>query len=90
MNVNTVMYLNTELLFSVISHWMLLVAMVGSIGLVIALMIYKNQTPTNYILLGLFVSIMIIIDHHSQIVLSYAMWWSKKLKTLSYKVKLMF
>lgn len=65
MNVNTVMYLNTELLFSVISHWMLLVAMVGSIGLVIALMIYKNQTPTNYILLGLFVSIMIIIDHHS-------------------------
>lgn len=41
---------------SIISHWMLLVAMVGSIGLVIALMIYKNQTPTNYILLGLFVS----------------------------------
>lgn len=36
------------------NHWMLLVAMVGSIGLVIALMIYKNQTPTNYILLGLF------------------------------------
>lgn len=50
------MYLKDLLLFSVISHWMLLVAMVGSIGLVIALMIYKNQTPTNYILLGLFVS----------------------------------
>ena len=41
---------------SVFSHWMLLVAMVGSIGLVIALMVYKTQTPTNYILLALFVS----------------------------------
>ncbi|XP_061187844.1 protein lifeguard 4-like [Saccostrea echinata] len=36
------------------SPWMLLVAMIGSIGLVIALMVYKNQTPTNYVLLGLF------------------------------------
>lgn len=36
------------------SQWMLLVALIGSLGLIFALMVYRHQTPTNYILLGLF------------------------------------
>ena len=38
------------------SQWMLLVAIIGSLGLLIALMVYRQETPTNYILLALFVS----------------------------------
>ena len=36
---------------------MLLVAFIGTMGLIIGLMVYRHETPTNYILLGLFVSI---------------------------------
>lgn len=36
------------------SQWMLLVAIIGSLGLLIALMVYRQETPTNYILLALF------------------------------------
>ncbi|VDI16686.1 uncharacterized protein MGAL_10B046076, partial [Mytilus galloprovincialis] len=36
------------------NNWMLLVALIGSLGLIFALMVYRHQTPTNYILLTVF------------------------------------
>ncbi|KAK3101629.1 hypothetical protein FSP39_004997 [Pinctada imbricata] len=36
------------------SQWMLLVAFIGTIGLIFGLMVFRHETPTNYILLGLF------------------------------------
>lgn len=36
------------------NNWMLLIALIGSLGLIFALMVYRHQTPTNYILLTAF------------------------------------
>ncbi|XP_069101715.1 protein lifeguard 4-like [Argopecten irradians] len=36
------------------NQWMLLVAFIGTIGILMALMVKRQETPTNYILLGVF------------------------------------
>lgn len=36
------------------SQWMLLVGFIGTMGVLIGLMVYRHETPTNYFLLGLF------------------------------------
>ncbi|XP_060064655.1 protein lifeguard 4-like [Ylistrum balloti] len=36
------------------NQWMLLVAFIGTIGVLMALMVKRQETPTNYILLGIF------------------------------------
>ncbi|KAJ8301869.1 hypothetical protein KUTeg_020856 [Tegillarca granosa] len=35
-------------------QWMLLVGFIGTMGVLIGLMVYRHETPTNYFLLGLF------------------------------------
>ena len=42
--------------FSIFSNWMILVALLGTLVVLFPLMIKRHETPTNYILLGAFVS----------------------------------
>lgn len=68
------MFINESVFF--LSHWMLLVAMLGTIVILIPLMIKRQETPTNYILLGAFVSCFTL--YHCSV-------WKKVAKTLPHE-----